>query len=94
MALFDLLPFNLCLKDYEFSHVEGDLDKSSLKWLCLTRKVNVESKQAYCEAHKAKPQHLQTMNILIMKYETFARSQKKSHKNEIIESIKSSNLGN
>ena len=26
--------------------------------------------------------------------ETFARSQKKSHKNEIIESIKSSNLGN
>ena len=68
MALFDLLPFNLCLKDYEFSHVEGDLDKSSLKWLCLTRKVNVESKQAYCEAHKAKPQHLQTMNILIMKY--------------------------
>ena len=27
-----------------------------------------ESKQAYCEAHKATPQHLQTMNVLIMKY--------------------------
>ena len=30
------------------------------------------SKQAYCEAHKATPQHLQTMNILIMKYKIVA----------------------